>query len=77
MTFCVRDVPFSDGSGIVEQILVGVCDQCKRVIAIPAQSTPKIKETKYFIDQFTPAQQIGFKPIPDKVAEELKRKNND
>lgn len=43
-TFKLRDVPFSDGSGIVKNILTGVCDQCGRVITIPNQSTPAIKK---------------------------------
>ena len=43
MTFDYRDVPFSDGSGIVKQILVGVCDICGEVVSIPPQSTPAIK----------------------------------
>ncbi len=37
-TFIVRDVPFFDGSGIVNDILVSVCDDCDNVVAIPAQS---------------------------------------
>ncbi len=41
-TFVVRDVPFFDGSGIVENILVAVCDNCNEVVAIPAQSTVAI-----------------------------------
>lgn len=41
-TFGYRDVPFSDGSGVVKNILVGVCDQCDLVVSIPAQSTPAI-----------------------------------
>lgn len=43
MTFALRDVPFSDGSGIVKNVLAGVCDGCNRVIAIPHQSVPAIK----------------------------------
>lgn len=43
-TFAVRDVQFSDWSAIVEGILVAVCDHCNDVVAIPAQSTPLIKE---------------------------------
>lgn len=42
-TYCVRDVPFDDGGGVVPGILVAVCDGCDEVIAIPAQSTPAIK----------------------------------
>ncbi|MFJ4456720.1 hypothetical protein ACIP1G_22895 [Pseudomonas sp. NPDC089392] len=39
-----RDVPFSDGQGVVENVLVGVCDRCDAVIAIPSQSTPVIHD---------------------------------
>lgn len=42
-TFEIRDVPFFDGSGIVENVLVAVCDNCYSVVAIPAQSTPEIQ----------------------------------
>jgi hypothetical protein len=41
-TYRYRDVPFSDGQGQVRDILVGVCDRCDRVLAIPPQSTPAI-----------------------------------
>ncbi|MCW8916698.1 MAG: hypothetical protein OQK24_12720 [Magnetovibrio sp.] len=46
MTFQYRDVPFSDGSGLAHNILVGVCDSCDSVIAIPPQSTPAIKAAR-------------------------------
>jgi hypothetical protein len=45
-TFAYRDVPFSDGSGVAKQILVGVCDRCGEVVAIPPQSTPAIKAAR-------------------------------
>ncbi|MDT7525393.1 MULTISPECIES: hypothetical protein [Idiomarinaceae] len=48
-TFQLRDVPFSDGSGIVKNVLVGVCDKCDSVVLLPHQSTPAVKrqyETK-------------------------------
>jgi hypothetical protein len=45
-TFAYRDVPFSDGSGVARQILVGVCDRCGEVVAIPPQSTPAIKAAR-------------------------------
>jgi hypothetical protein len=45
-TFKYRDVPFSDGSGIAKRILVGVCDQCGKVVSIPPQSTPSIKAAR-------------------------------
>lgn len=41
-TFGYRDVPFSDASGVVKDILVGVCDHCDQVASIPSQSTPAI-----------------------------------
>ncbi|KZY36081.1 MULTISPECIES: hypothetical protein [unclassified Oleiphilus] len=43
-TFKLRDVPFSDDSGSVKNILAGVCDACDSVAAIPHQSTPAIKK---------------------------------
>jgi hypothetical protein len=43
-TFLLRDVPFSDGSGIVKNVLAGVCDSCTEVVLIPHQSTPAIKK---------------------------------
>lgn len=42
-TFQLRDVPFSDGRGIVKQVLVGVCDKCDSVTVLPHQSTPLVK----------------------------------
>ncbi len=44
VTFKLRNVPFSDGSGIVKNVLVGVCDHCDSVAVIPHQSTPAIKK---------------------------------
>lgn len=46
MTFRRRDVPFSDGDGQAKDILVGVCDACGEVIAVPPQSTPAIKAAR-------------------------------
>ena len=43
-TFQVRDVPLSDGSNTVKNILVGVCDICDSVILLPSQSTPAVKQ---------------------------------
>lgn len=45
-TFKRRDVPFSDRQGVACGILVSVCDVCDAVVAIPAQSTPAIKEAR-------------------------------
>jgi len=42
-TYLLRDVPFSDQSGIVKNVLVGVCDQCDSVVSLPHQSTPLVK----------------------------------
>lgn len=42
-TFQLRDVPFSDGRGIVKNVLVGVCDKCDSVSVLPHQSTPVVK----------------------------------
>lgn len=43
-TFKLRNVPFSDGSGSVNNVLAGVCDKCDTVTVIPSQSTPAIKK---------------------------------
>jgi len=43
VTFQIRDVPFSDNSGIAKNILVGVCDTCDSVVVLPHQSTPLVK----------------------------------
>jgi len=45
-TFKYRNVPFSDGNGIVENILSGVCDVCDSVIETLPQSTPAIKRAR-------------------------------
>lgn len=45
-TFAYRDVHFSDGSGVVRNILVAVCDECGTIVATPAQSTPAIKAAR-------------------------------
>ncbi|MDD0974631.1 hypothetical protein [Pseudomonas fontis] len=41
-----RDVPFSDGHGEAKDILVGVCESCEAVVAVPPQSTPAIKASR-------------------------------
>jgi len=45
-TFAHRDVPFSDGSGVVRDILAAVCDACEAITAVPAQSTPAIRQAR-------------------------------
>lgn len=45
-TFAYRDVPFRDGSGIVKDILVAVCDKCGDVVAIPPQSSLAIRASR-------------------------------
>jgi hypothetical protein len=44
VTFKLRDTPFNDGSGIVKNVLVGVCDTCDSVTVLPHQSTPAVKK---------------------------------
>jgi hypothetical protein len=44
VTYQLRNVPFSDQSGLVEDVLVGVCEGCDSVIVLPHQSTPKVKQ---------------------------------
>jgi hypothetical protein len=41
-TFTPRDVPLSDGSGTVKNLLAATCDCCGSVVALPAQSAPAI-----------------------------------
>jgi len=44
VTYKLRDVPFSDGAGLVKNVLVGVCDYCDSVAILPHQSTPAVKK---------------------------------
>ncbi len=44
VTFQLRNTPFSDGSGIVKNVLVGVCNACDSVVVLPHQSTPAVKK---------------------------------
>ncbi|PCI70068.1 MAG: hypothetical protein COB38_07785 [Gammaproteobacteria bacterium] len=44
VTFQLRDTPFNDGSGIVKNVLVGVCNACDSVVVLPHQSTPVVKK---------------------------------
>lgn len=43
-TFKVSSVALSSGKGNVDDILVAKCDHCDHVVAIPQQSSPRIKE---------------------------------
>ncbi|NOQ35069.1 MAG: hypothetical protein GQ569_04150 [Methylococcaceae bacterium] len=43
-SYQLRNVPFSDNSDIVKNVLVGVCDCCDAVISLPHQSTPLVKK---------------------------------
>jgi len=43
-TFALRDVPFSDGSGVVKNVLAGVCDKCDQVSILPHQSTSVVEK---------------------------------
>jgi hypothetical protein len=45
-TFEYRDVPFADGKGEAKEILVATCDKCRKVLAIPPQSTPAIRSAR-------------------------------
>lgn len=47
-TFKERDVPLSAGKGIVPNVLVAVCDACDRVVSVPQQSVPRIREAVRF-----------------------------
>lgn len=43
-TFQERDVPLESGKGVVSGVLAAVCDSCEKVISIPQQSVPRIKD---------------------------------
>jgi hypothetical protein len=45
VTYRLRDVPLSDGSDVVKDVLVGVCDICDNVCVLPHQSVPKVAKT--------------------------------
>ena len=45
-TFVYRDIAFDDGSGVVRDILVAVCDACEAIAAVPAQSPPAIRQAR-------------------------------
>ena len=63
-TYQLKDVPLSDGSGIARNVLVGVCDQCGSVTAIPHQSTPMIKQVvekkRHAIESRVPAHMLDI-----------------
>src|SRR4051794_26125380 len=44
-TFKTRTVPFSSGHGLVDNVLVSVCNVCDKTVAVPQQSIPRIKES--------------------------------
>src|SRR5688572_29064840 len=44
VSYQLRDVPFDDGSGMVKNIIAGVCKTCDSVAVIPFQSVPAIKK---------------------------------
>ena len=41
-TYTRRDVPLSDGTDTVKDVMVGVCDICDSVVVLPQQSTPRV-----------------------------------
>ena len=43
-TFEYRDVPFDNGRGTVKGVLAEVCNRCDNVVALPAQSTPAVRQ---------------------------------
>lgn len=42
-TFQYRDLTLKDSSKVVENVLVGVCDNCDMTVSTPGQSTAEIK----------------------------------
>ena len=43
-TFQIKNVPFSDGYGLVKNVLVAICDNCEKVVSFPPEATPVIKQ---------------------------------
>lgn len=43
--YTLRDVPLSDGSGVVKNVLASVCNTCGSVCSIPQQSLPLVQQT--------------------------------
>ena len=42
-TMKLRDVGLSDGSKVIKDLIVGVCDNCDETVSIPSTQTSKIK----------------------------------
>lgn len=63
-TYTLRDIPFSDGSGEVKNLLAAVCNQCNEVTSIPAQSTARIRaefnKTRVPVDVRVPAHYLDI-----------------
>lgn len=72
VTFKLRDVPFSDGTGIVKNVLVGVCNTCDSIAVLPHQSAPAVKKQlevqRKSLESRVPAHMID---ILNLVSEEL------
>jgi len=51
VTFQLRNFPLSDESGTVKNILVGVCNCCDSVAALPHQSTPAVKSQREALEK--------------------------
>ena len=64
VTYRLRDVPLSDGSDIVRDVLVGVCDICDDVCVMPHQSVPIVTKTlerqRKAIDSRVPAHMLDI-----------------
>ena len=43
ITYVHRDVPLNDDSGVIKDVLVGICDVCGSVCSLPSTSTPKVQ----------------------------------
>lgn len=50
-TFAYRNVPFRDGRGVAENVLVGTCDVCGDAVIIPPQSSPAIAASRSKLDR--------------------------
>ncbi|MDH3997513.1 MAG: hypothetical protein OET90_01625 [Desulfuromonadales bacterium] len=76
ITYRLKDIPFSDKSGLVKNVLAGVCDACERVVSVPRQSTPQIKseyqKTRVPVESRVPAHFLDILSLASaKIREDL------
>jgi hypothetical protein len=52
-TYQRRNVPLSDGSDTVPNVLVGVCDTCDEVVTLPHKSVPRVSQFVHYEKRIT------------------------